>query len=53
MTDPYYDIGEDWELIVASFQSMYGIRLPRQHRLRMTVLHGHIRRRPILHHAEF
>ena len=29
MTDPYYDITEDWELIVASFQSMYGIRLSR------------------------
>lgn len=29
MTDPYYDICEDWELIAASFRSMYGIRLPR------------------------
>ncbi len=27
MTDPYYDLGEDWELIAASFQSMYGLRL--------------------------
>ena len=30
MTDPYYDLSEDWELVAASFQSMYGIRLPRQ-----------------------
>ena len=30
MTDPYYDIAEDWELVAASFQSMYGIRLARQ-----------------------
>ena len=30
MTDPYYDLCGDWELIAASFQSMYGIRLPRQ-----------------------
>lgn len=30
MTDPYYDLCEDWELVAASFQSMYGIRLPRQ-----------------------
>ena len=29
MTDPYYDLNEDWELLVASFQSMYGIRLAR------------------------
>lgn len=29
MTDPYYDLCEDWELIAASFQSMYGLRLPR------------------------
>lgn len=28
--DPYYDIEEDWELIAASFQSMYGIRLSRE-----------------------
>ncbi len=27
MTDPYYDLSEDWELIAASFQSMYGLRL--------------------------
>jgi len=30
MTDPYYDIEEDWELIAASFQSMYGTRLSRE-----------------------
>lgn len=30
MTDPYYDIAADWELITASFQSMYGLRLPRE-----------------------
>ncbi len=30
MTDPYYDLSEDWELVAASFQSMYGIRLARQ-----------------------
>ena len=29
MSDPYYDMEEDWDLIVASFQSMYGIRLSR------------------------
>ena len=29
MTDPYYDLSEDWELIAASFQSMYGMRLAR------------------------
>lgn len=30
MTDPYYDIAGDWELIAASFQSMYGIRLAKE-----------------------
>lgn len=30
MTDPYYDLREDWELIAASFQSMYGLRLSRE-----------------------
>lgn len=30
MTDPYYDLSEDWELVAASFQSMYGIRLAKQ-----------------------
>lgn len=30
MTDPYYDIAGDWELITASFQSMYGMRLARE-----------------------
>lgn len=28
-SDPYYDLIEDFELIVASFQSQYGIRLSR------------------------
>ena len=28
--DPYYDLAEDWELVEASFQSMYGIRLSRE-----------------------
>ena len=27
--DPYYDLNDDWSLIVASFQSEYGIRLSR------------------------
>ena len=26
-TDPYYDLFEDWDLIVSSFLSQYGIRL--------------------------
>lgn len=30
MSDPYYDIAGDWELIAASFQSMYGIRLAKE-----------------------
>lgn len=30
MSDPYYDIAGDWELIAASFQAMYGIRLARE-----------------------
>ena len=30
MSDPYYDLEEDWELVAASFQSMYGVRLPRE-----------------------
>ena len=30
MNDPYYDLIGDWELIAASFQSMYGIRLARE-----------------------
>lgn len=28
--DPYYDIIQDFDLIVASFQSQYGIRLSRE-----------------------
>lgn len=28
--DPYYDLTEDFELIVASFQTQYGIRLSRE-----------------------
>lgn len=28
-SDPYYDLIEDFELIVSSFQSQYGIRLSR------------------------
>lgn len=28
--DPYYDLNEDFDLIVASFQSQYGIRLSRE-----------------------
>lgn len=28
--DPWYDICEDWDLIVSSFQSQYGIRLTRE-----------------------
>lgn len=30
MSDPYYDLAGDWELVAASFQSMYGIRLARE-----------------------
>ena len=30
MSDPYYSLDEDWDLIVASFQSQYGIRLTRE-----------------------
>lgn len=30
MSDPYYSLDEDWNLIVASFQSQYGIRLTRE-----------------------
>lgn len=29
-SDPYYDIIQDFDLIVASFQSQYGIRLSRE-----------------------
>ena len=28
--EPYYDLDDDWSLIVASFQSQYGIRLSRE-----------------------
>lgn len=28
--EPYYDLNDDWALIVASFQSQYGIRLSRE-----------------------
>jgi len=28
--DPFYDVLEDWELVAASFQSMYGMRLSRE-----------------------
>lgn len=28
--DPYYDLVEDFELIISSFQSQYGIRLSRE-----------------------
>ena len=27
MTEPYYDLNDDWSLIVSSFQTQYGIRL--------------------------
>ena len=27
MIEPYYDLNEDWSLIVSSFQTQYGIRL--------------------------
>lgn len=29
-SDPYYDLIEDFELIISSFQSQYGIRLSRE-----------------------
>lgn len=29
-SEPYYDIDEDWSLIVASFQAQYGIRLSKE-----------------------
>lgn len=29
-SDPYYDLNDDFDLIVASFQSQYGIRLSRE-----------------------
>ena len=29
-SEPYYDLNDDWALIVASFQSEYGIRLSRE-----------------------
>lgn len=29
-SDPYYDLNEDFDLIVASFQSQYGIRLSKE-----------------------
>ena len=28
--EPYYDMSDDWSLIVASFQSQYGIRLSQE-----------------------
>ena len=28
--EPFYDLGEDWELVEASFLSAYGIRLSRE-----------------------
>jgi len=28
-SEPYYDLDDDWNLIVASFQTQYGIRLAR------------------------
>lgn len=30
MREPYYDIKEDWALIVASFQTQYGIRISKE-----------------------
>lgn len=27
MSEPYYDLDDDWSLIVSSFQTQYGIRL--------------------------
>ena len=30
MSDPYYDLIEDFDLVVASFQAQYGIRLSKQ-----------------------
>ena len=27
ITEPYYDLNDDWSLIVSSFQTQYGIRL--------------------------
>lgn len=27
MSEPYYDLNDDWSLIVSSFQTQYGIRL--------------------------
>lgn len=29
MNEPYYDLNDDWSLVVASFQTQYGIRLSR------------------------
>lgn len=29
-SDPYYDLIEDFDLVVSSFQSQYGIRLSRE-----------------------
>ena len=29
-SEPYYDLNDDWSLVVASFQSQYGIRLSRE-----------------------
>lgn len=28
--EPYYDLDDDWDLVVASFQSEYGIRLSKE-----------------------
>lgn len=28
-SEPYYDLNDDWDLVVASFQTQYGIRLSR------------------------
>ena len=28
-SEPYYDLDDDWSLVVASFQTQYGIRLSR------------------------
>jgi hypothetical protein len=30
MSEPYYDINDDWSLVYASFQSEYGIRLSKE-----------------------
>ena len=42
-SDPYYDLLDDFELVVASFQTQYGIRLSRELKEMKRILHAFVR----------